>query len=102
MRIAYVARSFLDYRVPVLAQLDQLCQGQLHFIASTKWTPARARNKLAGVLGKRALFLSGERSLGVDMPAEANRSFCLPYQPGLLRAIAGIRPEVVVGDGFFQ
>ena len=102
LRITYVARSFLDYRVPVLAELDKLCQGQLHYIASKKWTPERALKKLSGVLGERAVFLSGERSLGVDMPNESNRSFCIPYQPGLLRIIAGTKPDVVVGDGFFQ
>jgi glycosyltransferase involved in cell wall biosynthesis len=36
------------------------------------------------------------------MPGESNRSFCVPYQPGLLRTIAGTKPDVVVGDGFFQ
>jgi glycosyltransferase involved in cell wall biosynthesis len=36
------------------------------------------------------------------MPNEANKTICLPYQPGLLRAIADTRPQVLVGDGFFQ
>src|SRR5690242_18433735 len=87
LRITYVARSFLDYRVPVLAKLDELCRGQLHYIASTKWTPQRALKKLSRVLGERAIFLSGEKSLGVDMPGESNRSLCVPYQPDLLQTI---------------
>lgn len=102
MRIAYLARSFLDYRVPVLAALDKLCQGQLHYISSSKWTPERVLRRLSGVLGERAVLLSGERSIGVDMPNESNRSICLPYQPGLLHTLARIQPEVIIGDGFFQ
>ena len=102
MRITYVARSFLDYRVPVLAELDQMSGGKLSFITSNKWSPQRALNRLKTVLGDRAICLIGERSLGTDVPAEANTTVCLPYQPGLLRAIHSTRPEVLVGDGFFQ
>lgn len=102
MRITYVARSFLDYRVPVLGELDQISCGKLFYITSNKWTPERALNRLKTVLGDRAICLSGERSLGTDKPVESNKTVCLPYQPGLLRAIRSTRPEVLVGDGFFQ
>jgi glycosyltransferase involved in cell wall biosynthesis len=40
--------------------------------------------------------------VGTDVPADANTTVCLPYQPGLLRAIDSTDPEVLVGDGFFQ
>jgi glycosyltransferase involved in cell wall biosynthesis len=102
MRITYVARSFLDYRVPVLAELDQMSHGKLSFVTSDKWTPQRALNRLKSVLGNRAICLSGERSFGTDVPSEANTTVCLPYQPGLWRAINSTDPEVLVGDGFFQ
>lgn len=102
MRITYVARSFLDYRVPVLAELDQMCGGKLSFITSEKWSPQRALSRLKTVLGNRAICLSGERSLGTDVPAESNTTVCLPYQPGLLHAIHSTHPDVLVGDGFFQ
>ena len=93
MRITYVARSFLDYRVPVLAELDKLCGNELRFISSTKLTPERALKRLRGVLGERAVYLSGEKSLGVDNPIEANTSICIPFQPGLMRAIAQSQPD---------
>lgn len=102
MRITYVARSFLDYRIPVLGELDHLCDGHLHFISSDKWTPRRVLDRLKTVLGERAIYLQGEKSVGVDMPNEANKTICLPYQPGLLKTIDITRPEVLVGDGFFQ
>jgi glycosyltransferase involved in cell wall biosynthesis len=102
IRITYVARSFLDYRIPVLGELDKLCGRQLYYISSPKKTPARVLDRLRGVLGDRAIYLPGERSIGVDSPQEANKTFCLPYQLGLLKAIAATKPDVVVGDGFFQ
>lgn len=102
MRITYVARSFLDYRVPVLAELDQISRGNLYFITSDKWTPVRALKRLKNVLGNRAICLSGERSVGTDVPIDANTTVCLPYQPGLWNAIDSTHPDVLVGDGFFQ
>ncbi|MBU2623750.1 MAG: glycosyltransferase family 4 protein [Proteobacteria bacterium] len=102
MRITYVARSFLDYRVPVLEHLNELCGNQLRFISSTKWTPQRALDRLRTAIGENAIYLSGEKSIGVDSPIEANVDICIPYQPSLLRSILKTRPDVLVGDGFFQ
>lgn len=102
MNITYVTRSFLDYRSPVIAALDEIGGGAVRFIFSHKWTPRRAIERARTVLGERAICLTGERSIGVDVPLEANTSFCVPYQPGLLHAIKATRPDVVVGDGFFQ
>ena len=102
MRITYVARSFLDYRIPVLEHLNILCGNQLRFISSTKWTPSRALERLRETIGNNAVYLSGEKSIGVDMPLEANVDFCIPYQPNLLRSILKTRPDVLIGDGFFQ
>lgn len=101
-RVTYVARSFLDYRVPVLMELSRLTQGQLTFVTSDKWTPRRVLENAHGVLGDRLIVLTGERSIGEDAPTEANRSICLPYQPGLLKAIRKTTPQLLVGDGFFQ
>ena len=102
MRITYVARSFLDYRIPVLNELNKLCGDQLYIISSVKWTPQRALDRLKMVLGNRAIYLDGEKSIGVDIPIESNTSICIPYQPGLLDTIKNTKPDVVVGDGFFQ
>jgi glycosyltransferase involved in cell wall biosynthesis len=102
LRITCVERSFLDYRIPVLSELDKLCQGQLHYITSDKWTPQRALDRLKTVLGERAIYLHGEKSIGIDMPNESNTTICFPYQPGLLKTVANTRPQVIIGDGFFQ
>jgi glycosyltransferase involved in cell wall biosynthesis len=58
--------------------------------------------KLRDVLGDRAIFLTGERSIGDDTPVAANASVCFPFQPGLFRAIGRTKPDVVIGDGFFK
>ncbi len=100
--ITYVARSFLDYRVPVFAALDKLTDNSLHVVYSTKWTPRRVQVKIASVLGERAIGLSGEKWLGDGNPSEANTTVCIPYQPGLLKAISKTKPDILIGDGFFQ
>ena len=102
MRITYVARAFLDYRIPVVQELQYLAGGAVFYIFSEKWTPARTRERMKTAIGDGAICLTGERSIGVDMPMRSNGSICIPFQPGLFRAIARTKPDVVVGDGFFQ
>lgn len=101
-RMTLVLRSFLDYRIPAFVQLDRLVDQQLHVIFPVRWTPERVQNKLKSALGARAIALEGEKSLGHYHHREANTSISIPLQPGLYRAIANTKPEVVVGEGFFQ
>jgi len=104
MRIAWVTRSFLDYRVPVYAALDQLCDGQLSVIFNGNAVPDRARSKLAAAIGDRACALTGERALGARsyVHAAPNKRLRIPYQPGLVDRIRACRPDVLITDGFFQ
>ena len=102
-RLTYVARSFLDYRVPVFAHLCELLEGQLSVVYSKIWTPPRVQERLNEAIGARAIGLEGEKRLGNDGRAGfANSSFCIPYQPGLFRAIRATNPDVLAGDGFFR
>lgn len=103
MRVTYVVRSFLDYRVPVLKALDGLLEGQLSVLFSAHNVPQRVTAKVGSVLGDRAQALTGERRIGPEsIQGFANRSLRLVYQPGILRAIAESRPDVLIGDGFYQ
>ncbi|MCA9249373.1 MAG: glycosyltransferase [Planctomycetales bacterium] len=103
MRLTYVARSFLDYRVPVFAHLNELLEGRLSVVYSKKWTPERVQERLADAIGHRAIGLTGEKRLGDDGRAGfANASFCVPYQPGLFRAIRNTNPDILAADGFFR
>lgn len=103
IKIVYAARSFLDYRIPVFVELDKLCAGGLHVVYSGEVTPERVQRKIGSVLGKRSLALYGEKRIGPKVVSDyANTILRIPYQPGLYGAIKGFRPDVVVGDGFFQ
>ena len=106
MRITWVTRSFLDYRVPVFAALDKLCSHQLSVIYYKDIVPERVRNRLASVLGDRAVALSGEIRLSGKKEAPISttkrKGFRIPFQPGLIEAIKKSNPDVLVTDGFFQ
>ncbi len=102
-KIAYVARSFEDYRVPVFAALDELIYGRLHVIYSREVTLERVQRKIQQLLGPRGIGLNGERRIGPKIISNfANSSVRVVYQPGLFQAINDISPDVVLGDGFFQ
>ncbi len=103
MRITYVTRSFLDYRVPVYEELAAATGGNLTVIYSDEVVPQRVTRRLRASLGDRVRPLTGERRIGPREFADfANTSYRVVYQPGLLRAIRDSEPDVVVGDGFFQ
>jgi glycosyltransferase involved in cell wall biosynthesis len=101
--VTYVTRSFLDYRIPVFHYMNEKLQGRFSVIYSKKWTPARVQTKLESILGKRAIGMVGEWQIGSDgREAFANASFCLPFQPGLYKALRATRPNVLIADGFFR
>jgi glycosyltransferase involved in cell wall biosynthesis len=103
MRVTYVTRSFLDYRVPVYEELAAAIGGPLTVLYSGDVVPQRVTRRLRASLGDRVLPLTGERRVGPKEFADfANTSFRFVYQPGLQRAIRESQPDVVVGDGFFQ
>lgn len=105
MNVTYVARSFLDYRVPVLAALSERLGGRLHLIYNAGYVPERAQAKARQVLGDRAIGMTGELRFDPNPGAHAemaNSTVRLVYQPGMMKAIAATRPDVLVADGFFQ
>ncbi len=105
MRITWVTRSFLDYRIPVYKALDDLCGHQLTVIFNGDVNPKRCIDKVTAVLGDRAIALHGEKRLtGVasDNATMANRGIRIPIQKGLIKAIRASKPDVLISDGFFQ
>lgn len=101
--VAWVARSFQDYRVPVFRELDRLVGGRLHLFFSAEYVGEPLSGKAEKILGERAVGLTGEWKLGrEDKDFLANRNLSLRLQPGLTRAIAAVRPSVVIGEGFFK
>lgn len=102
-RITYVARSFLDYRVPVFAALDELTGGRLQVLYSAEVTPSRVAKKIDGLLGEHSIGFKGEVRWGPKIVSNfANSAVRIVYQPRLLSTLKHTAPEVIVGDGFFQ
>jgi glycosyltransferase involved in cell wall biosynthesis len=106
MRVTYVGRSFLDYRIPVLAELKRSLGDGFSLIYCADYVPERVQKKAQKALGDHAIGLTGERRLGRNVDDRhgdwANASVRVVYQPGLLKRIAETRPDVLLGDGFFQ
>ncbi len=105
MRITWVTRSFLDYRIPVYKALDELCGNNLTVIYNGDVVPRRCQEKLGNVLGDRNIPLTGEKRLcGVeyDNATMANKGFRIPIQKGLIKKIRETKPDVMISDGFFQ
>jgi len=103
LRITWVARSFLDYRIPVFQSLAELVGQNLKIIFSEDYVPDRVCSKAKRVFGERAIALSGEWKLGPeDRDGMANSRLSIRFHPGLFHAIADSEPDVVIGDGFFK
>lgn len=105
MKITWITRSFLDYRIPVYKELNDLTGGNLTLIYYSDVVPTRVRDKTTEVLGENSIGLSGElrlsgpKSLGGRM---ANTTLRVPFQPGLINIIRASKPDIMVTDGFFQ
>jgi glycosyltransferase involved in cell wall biosynthesis len=106
MRITWVTRSFLDYRIPLYQAVDTLCGGQLTVIYYKDVVPERCRLKVKAILGNRAIALSGEWRLTgkkiQPISAVKGQGMRIPFQPGLTKAITDSNPDVMISDGFFQ
>jgi glycosyltransferase involved in cell wall biosynthesis len=103
MKIAWVTRLLLHYRIPVVEELDRLSGGGLSLFYPADYVPEAVSRKAVSVLGHRAVGMTGEIGLGAeDEFFLANRNFSVRWQPGLLAAIAAAKPDVLLCDGFFK
>jgi len=106
MKITWVTRSFLDYRVPVYKALDDLCGLELTVIYYKDVVPLRAQKKLKAVLGDRAIAREKEIRIGngtkLANATERKGSFRIPLSPGLVKQTLSTKPEVIISDGFMQ
>ncbi len=107
MRITWVTRSFLDYRIPVYEELDRLCGNMLTVIYNRECTSDTLATKLMTALGKRAIGMTGELRLATTSKKNitnnfANKGIRIPYQPGLINKINESNPDVMLSDGFMQ
>ena len=104
-KIVWVTRSFLDYRIPVYAELNKLCKGKLTIIYNGEVVPENVQNKAKKILGKNVIPMTGElkiKSKNQSYSNVANKGFRIPFQPNLIKTIRRLKPDVIVSDGFFQ
>lgn len=103
VRITWIARSFLDYRIPVFKALDELAGQKLKIVFSEDYVPGRIRKKIEQAIGQRAIGLSGEWRVGADdRHGMANSRLSLRFHPGLFNTIRKSKPDILIADGFFK
>lgn len=105
MKITWITRSFLDYRVPVYQALNELCEGGLALIYNEEVVPCRVTQKLSSIEGLRAFPMRGEKLLigkKRDNQSFANKGVRIPFQPKLISTALVTKPDVIISDGFFQ
>jgi glycosyltransferase involved in cell wall biosynthesis len=105
MRITWITRSFLDYRVSVFDNLNKLVGGNLTLIFYKDVVPLRVRRKTEQVLGQNSIGLNGElRLIGPKSfrNGASGAGLRIPLQPGLVRAVRSSTPDIMITDGFFQ
>lgn len=106
MRITWVTRSFLDYRIPIYQEIDRLCRNQLTLIYNGEVVPEHLTDKMKEILGARCIPMKGEiRLIGKKSnPVSSTKKggSRIPIQPGLYKALHESYPDVILSDGFFQ
>ena len=106
MKIVWAHNWFLDYRIPVYKELSRITGDNLFVLYNRDNIPERVSGKVDNALGEKAISFTGEKRLTIGNPGKsgdfANRYISLKYQPGLYRKIVALRPDVVVGEGFFR
>ncbi len=103
MKVLWINPVFLDYRVSVYKELNELLGGALTVLYSADRTPMRVCKKVKGILGDSAIGLSGEKTLLLGQKGRGSCSFLnLSYQPGFWKQIGMIEHDVIITEGFFQ
>ncbi|MFK7833711.1 MAG: glycosyltransferase family 4 protein [Winogradskyella sp.] len=104
MKILWVTRSFLDYRIPVFKALKNLNYGEFTLIFNEDYVPDSVVKKVKSELGDSCIGLKGEFTLGNKNTTNkwANKGLRIPFQPKLIKTIKAQKPDVIISDGFFQ
>jgi glycosyltransferase involved in cell wall biosynthesis len=103
MRILYLTRGFLDYRIPVFKEIDRYIKNKLFVLYSESYVPKRVSNKLKKIIGNRAKGLIGERGIGLKQYSGfANKNLQLSFHPDIIKTIKIVKPDVIITNGFGQ
>lgn len=103
MKVLWINPSFLDYRIPLYAELNKLCLGDFYLIYSKQRVPKRCVDRIESELGENALGLPKETIISLGKHSEfANSSVMLPFPKGLFKLIKNVKADLVIAEGFFQ
>ncbi|WP_400076781.1 glycosyltransferase family 4 protein [Winogradskyella sp. R77965] len=104
MKIVWVTRSFLDYRIPVFKALKVLNKGEFTLIFNESYVPYSVVEKVKRELKESCIGLKGELTFGNKSTTNkwANKGLRIPFQPKLIKTIKSQKPDVIITDGFFQ
>jgi len=103
MRIVWSTLWFLDYRIPVFEALSKNEGVDFYLVYSADANSGKINEKIKKAIGDRAIPMVGEKYFGKsEFDGFANQGFRIPYQPGLIKTIKELKPDVLVSDGFFQ
>jgi len=102
MRITWVTRSFLDYRLALYRELADTPGVEFQLLSSYEQTSPALREKTEAALGTRVEFLVGEKCFGKPYQPEqrSNSVRRVFWQPGLARKILDTKPDIVITDAF--
>ena len=102
MRITWVTRTFLDYRIVVFKTLAEMPNVEFTLLTSQENNNESLRTKIEKVLGNKVQFMTGERCFGTPYSPEqrGNTVRRVFWQPNLAKKIMETRPDVVITDAF--
>jgi glycosyltransferase involved in cell wall biosynthesis len=106
MKIVYAHNWFLDYRIPVFEELKKVTDDNFYVLYNKNNVPLRIHEKLKIILGDKAIAFIDEKKIVIGNEKKsgdfANKVIKISYQPGLYRQIKNLKPDVLIGEGFFR
>ncbi|MGN0036610.1 MAG: glycosyltransferase family 4 protein [Bacteroidaceae bacterium] len=111
MRVLYCNPVFFEYRLPFYKELVRLFDGEFYVMYSpVRYKMCRKEEfcaRVQEVLGKNAIpvktdHLFDTNSMKWDVMPDIEKGKRIPFTRGLMRAIAKVRPDVLITEGYFQ
>jgi glycosyltransferase involved in cell wall biosynthesis len=103
MRIVWVTWFFLDYRIPVFEELSKLDGVEFYLLYNSDIKYGNINEKIRAALNESVIPMTGEVNLSYkSFSGFSNKGFRIPFQPGLIKKINQLKPDVLISDGFFQ
>ena len=109
MKVLYCNPVFLDYRIPYYKKLNELFNGNFFVLYGRNRYKNRHEKTLSRIEQKLkdiAFGFDGDHFFNPDLKKfdvmEGNVKHFIPITVGLLSKIRGIKPSVLITEGFFQ